>query len=401
MTRLSFAHTRGYLGIRNGGGRRGHMRTPRTIKRGIVVKGKKSKEGLLTENEFFNATGLDEKTREVYERGGYLKPAQVSEGIKYYSAESVDFVKAVKKYTAKGLQLSDAYEMVIQGVSSKKRRNRRAGEDPQNTIDPRKIKTHLNFEGFLEINADLLGSITADMAANGYYESKPVVLATWPGQEDPVLIDGHTRMLAAIDAGIEKIFFVIEEFEDEGAALSHAMNLQAKRRTTDDWVLFQLIERFDSLMERGGDRRSEQAKSKGPAGPTETKHATSAERTAALVGCSPRKVKRARRIRKDGTSEILEALKNREMTISQAENAIIKKAQAEAENNTGEQSSDAESENSLVHIEGEYREILSPLEGTLHHHVNIAVSWYIRWLRRQGRLPEEEQANGVVDDENS
>ena len=38
------------------------MRTPRTIKRGIVVKGKKSKEGLLTENEFFNATGLDEKS---------------------------------------------------------------------------------------------------------------------------------------------------------------------------------------------------------------------------------------------------------------------------------------------------------------------------------------------------
>jgi DNA-binding transcriptional MerR regulator len=344
---------------------------------------------------------LDEKTREVYERGGYLKPAQTLKGVKYYSAESVDFVKAVKKYTAKGLQLSDAYEMVIQGVSSKKRRNRRAGEDPRNTIDPRKIKTHPNFEGFLEINADLLGSITADIAANGYYESKPVVLATWPGQADPVLIDGHTRVDAAIDAGIEKIFFVIEEFEDEGAALFHAMNLQAKRRTTDGWVLFQLIERFDSLMERGGDRRSEQAKSKGPPGPTETRHATSAERTAALVGCSPRKVKRARRIRKDGTSEILDALRNREMTISQAENAIIKKAQAESEKNTGEQSSVSESENSLVQLNGEYRAVLSQIEGTLHEHVNKALKMYIWRLPRQGRLPEKEQANGVVDDENS
>jgi ParB-like chromosome segregation protein Spo0J len=204
-----------------------------------------------------------------------------------------------------------------------------------------------------------------------------------------VLIDGHTRMLAAIDAGIEKIFFVIEEFEDEGAALSHAMNLQAKRRTTDDWVLFQLIERFDSLMERGGDRRSEQAKSKGPAGPTETKHSTSAERTAALVGCSPRKVKRARRIRKDGTSEILEALRDREMTISQAEQVIIKKAQAEAEKNTGEESLTEIEENFMVQLTEENLAGLKQLEETVHYHTNKAVRMYIRGLRKMGRLPEE------------
>jgi hypothetical protein len=78
-------------------------------------------------------------------------------------------------------------------------------------------------------------------------------------------------------------------------------------------------------MERGGDRRSEQAKSKGPHGPIERKPVTSAGRPAGLVGCSARTVKRARTIRKKGSPEILDALRNRKMTINQAEKALAKK----------------------------------------------------------------------------
>jgi len=50
-------------------------------------------------------------------------------------------------------------------------------------------------------------------------------------------------------------------------------------------------------MDRGGEWRSEHAKSKGPHGPIERKHATSPERTAGLVGYGAGTVKRARRIR--------------------------------------------------------------------------------------------------------
>ena len=133
------------------------------------------------------------------------------------------------------------------------------------------------------------------MVVGGYYESQPIVLATWPGQEEPVLIDGHTRRRAAIAAGIREVLVIIEEFSDEDGALQYVANLQTKRRPTDDWVRYQLITELDKLMDRGGDRRSDQAKSKGPRVPIETTYSSSAERTAALVGCSARTVKRARK----------------------------------------------------------------------------------------------------------
>lgn len=350
------------------------------------MKDRKETEGLLTENDFFNETGLDEKTRAVYEREGFLAPVQITKGIKYYSAESADFAKAIKRYTAKGLPLHDAYEMVIQGVSSKKRRTCRAVEEPLKTIDPRKIELHRNFEGFLEIDAELQRSITADMAANGYYESMPVVLATWPGQEDPVLIDGHTRVYSSIDAGIKKIFFVVEEFEDEGAALLHAMNLQAKRRTTSDWVLFQLIGRFDKLMAQGGDRRSEQAKSNPPRGGLENKKQTSAERTAATVGCSPRTVERARRIRKKGTTDLIEALKNGK-TMSQVENIIAQREKAEKE--TEEESQVEKKESLLDRLTDANRSDLMEVGGDLYVHVNRALKGYFNYLRKNNLFPEK------------
>ena len=161
-----------------------------------------------------------------------------------------------------------------------------------------------------------------------------------------------------------------------------SLKVQTQRRPTDDWVRYQLINELDSLMERGGDRRSEQAKSKGSQEPIETRHSTSAERTAALVGCSATTVKRARRIRKEGTPSMLEALKNREMTISQVEKAIVEKAKAKE--GTGEESSVGESKNSMVHLTDENLAVLEQLDGTLHHHVNKAVSWYIRLAPQTG-----------------
>jgi ParB-like chromosome segregation protein Spo0J len=385
MTGLSFAHTRGCFGITKGGGPPG----PPTIKRGIIVKDRKTKEGLLSRQDLLEATHLSPQALTIYEEAGYVSEAKVSDGVKYYSEETVGIIKAMEQCLGRCANLQEAHEIALRGMASKKRRGNEADSSQLQTIDPKKIKTHPRFQGLLTIDEDLAEDLSADMTVEGYYRSIPIVLATWPGQKEPVLIDGHTRVPAAIKAGVPKIPYVVETFDDIDGALEYIAKVQTHRRPTDDWVRYQLITELDRPLERGGDRRSEQAKSNTPAGGLETPRKTSAERTADLVGCSARTVERARRIRKDGTPEILEALRNREMTISQAENAIIKKAQAEAEKNTGEQSSDAESENSLVHVTDEYRAVLSQMEGTLYEHVNKAVKMYIRWLRDKGRLPKE------------
>jgi hypothetical protein len=351
------------------------------------VKDRKSPKRLFSRQELLDTTHLSPQALKKHEEAGRVTAAEVSGGVKYYSEETVGIIKAMEQCLGRCANLQEAYQIALQGMALKKRRSSEADSSPLQFIDPREVKTHPRFKGLLSIDEDLAESLSADMTVEGYFLSQPVVLGRWPGQEDLVLIDGHTRVAAAIKAGVQKIPYSVETFDGIEGALEYIAKVQTHRRPTDDWVLYQLITELDCLMERGGDRKSEQAKSKGPDGPLETRHATSAERTAALVGCSGRTVKRARRIRKDGTAEILEALKNREMTINQAEQAVASKDKTHHKTET--EPSFVESENCLVQVNDEYRGVLSQVEGTLHEHVNKAVKMYIRWLRDKGRLPEK------------
>ncbi len=247
--------------------------------------------------------------------------------------------------------LTEKTKIERKGRSLKERRSLEADSGQYPTIDPKQVKFHDSFKGLLSIDEDLVESMRYDMDVEGYKLSKPIVLATWPGQEDPVLIDGHNRVQAGVRSGIERIPYVIERFDDIEGALEYVATVQAKRRHTDQWVLYQLIVAVDSPMDRGGDRRSDEAKSKGPNGPIETRWRNSAQRTAFIVHTNETTVKRARRIHREGTPDIFQALKEGKMTISQAEKAIIKKA--EAENKTGEQSLTETKENFMVQLTDE------------------------------------------------
>ena len=408
MTGMSFAQTRGSLGIMKEGG----PYRPPTTKRGIIVKDGKSTKGLVSREDLLAAGHLSPQALTKYEEAGYVSEAKVSDGVKYYSEESVEIIKAMEQCLGRCANLEEAYEIARRGLATKERRSSEADSSKIQTIDPREVKTHPRLKGLLKIDEDLAENLRADMTVEGYFQSQPVVLGTWPGQEEPVLIDGHTRVPAAIKAGVPKIPYVVETFDDIDGALRYIAQVQTHRRPTDDWVRLQLIRELDRPMERGGDRRSEQAKSKGPDGPLEKKHSTSAERTGALVGCSARMVKRARRILKDDSPEILKAIENHEMTISQAENAIIKKAQAEAAKKYGEQASDAEEQSSadfpvpeeeslMDHLTENNRSDLNDVGGDPYHHVNRALRGYFSYLRKSGRFPEKEQSDAVEDEQES
>ncbi len=130
------------------------------------------------------------------------------------------------------------------------------------TMSPREIHTHESFEAMFPINPELLEKIENDMRDGTYDLSQPVILATWKGQKEPVCIDGHTRLKAAIDIGIEEVSIWIHEFDSEQEAIEHAIKLQQNRRNMTDADILVCVALLDSKRPRGGDRRSEQAKSK-------------------------------------------------------------------------------------------------------------------------------------------
>ncbi|MGB6064763.1 MAG: hypothetical protein WBG50_08130 [Desulfomonilaceae bacterium] len=294
--------------------------------------------------------------------------------------------------------LTEARHINRKGRLLRERRSTEAYSGQYPTIDPTQVKFHDSFKELLSIDQDLVESMRYDMDVEGYKLSLPIVLATWPGQEEPVLIDGHTRVEAGKRSGIEKIPYSIERFDDIEGALEYVATVQAKRRHTDQWVLYQLIIAVDSPMDRGGDRRSDEAKSKGPNGPIEMQWRNSAQRTAFIVKTNETTVKRARRIHREGTPEIIQGLRERKMTISQAEKAII---------NAKTKKTDAESEviqnkDNLVSLTDDNLAALKKLGGNRHDLVNTAVAEFV--ARKLGKKsteteskPEEKLQEPVMD----
>ena len=365
------------------------------------MKGKKQKEGLLTENDFFNATGLDEAARNKYEAESWLKPKVGPDGLKSYSHEDVELGKelgtALKKYTEAGLPRNDAYDLVMQGIASKLRRTSGAEVDEKGYIDPNDVETHPTFNELLRIDGDLLNRMTADMAANGYDESKPIILATWPGQDTRVVIDGHTRTRAWASLGKKSIPYVYRKFDSQLEALQHAAGLQTRRRITTDAVLFRLIKTHDTLCEKGGDRRSGEAKSMPTPVGNSTGRSASAHRTALMVGCNYRKVEKVRRILKEGPKTMHKQISNGPLTINKAYNALAAKAKEEKK----QQSASTKTRATEIHLTEQNLVALKKLGGDLHAHVNKAVKGYLNYVRRDDASAKKKQPPAGEDGNNS
>jgi len=151
------------------------------------------------------------------------------------------------------------------------------------------------FKGLFPIEQDTIEAIAQDMKVNGYDLSHPVVV--WLGQN--IVIDGNTRILAAKLAGLETVPVDTKDFKDEHEALQYAIHNQRDRRNLTDADLLRWIELVDGKKQRGGDRKSKEAKSKGSSEPID-----SAKETAKIVGTSETKVKKARTIFDHADEEI-------------------------------------------------------------------------------------------------
>ena len=163
------------------------------------------------------------------------------------------------------------------------------------------IRTAAPFKTLFPIREDVLNRITTDMKQHGFDSGHPIVV--WVGKKLTV-VDGHTRLLAAINLGIEAIPVVLREFADENAALEYAIGSQRNRRNLTDAELMKCISALDQRKKKG-------PKKDRPLG-------KSADRTAMLLGTSRVKVERIRSILDHAPEEIKNAVKSGNLTINKA-----------------------------------------------------------------------------------
>ncbi len=255
-------------------------------------------------------------------------------------------------------------------------------------INPKEIKTHQHFEALFPIRRELLERIEEGMKEWEYDKSQPIIVGTWEGQNEPVCIDGHTRLQAATNVGITEVPVYEQEYSSEDAAIEHAIVLQCHRRNLSDAELLHFIEILD---QRNVPQRNEDGKFAGAPNGAAGKSAVA---TGKLLGISGRKVERGRTIMDHGDSEIVEAVKNGEMSVNRGYEETQKKRKAPkaAEKSAGkgnspvapvDETSSEPEPTIMVPLRSHHYEALQALGGAVEDHVARAVDRYLWMLEHE------------------
>jgi ParB-like chromosome segregation protein Spo0J len=154
------------------------------------------------------------------------------------------------------------------------------------------LLTRPPFSELFPIKPTDLAAIAGRMREHGFDPSKPIDI--W-GEHD-VVVDGHTRLQAAAQAGLPAVEEYEHDFPDEDAALEYAISNQRDRRNLTDADILRCVAAVD---QRRQGARSDLSPSGGKSG---------AAHTAALLGTSQRTVERARTVLDHAAPEAKEAV---------------------------------------------------------------------------------------------
>ncbi|MBW1954023.1 MAG: DUF5131 family protein [Deltaproteobacteria bacterium] len=170
----------------------------------------------------------------------------------------------------------------------------------------------------------VLEAVKEAMAAWGYDRSQPIIV--W--DEGQAVIDGHTRIRAAQEVGVEEVPVHYKSFATEDEALTYAIHLQKNRRNLTDAEILRCIEALDRKRKPQRNKKGQFAMPSNEG--TETGKSASAKETAKVVGVSRAKVERARTVLEKAPQEIKEAVKAGEMSINRAYQVTQEKRKLEA-----------------------------------------------------------------------
>lgn len=151
------------------------------------------------------------------------------------------------------------------------------------------IRTADPFESLFPVDGKVLDAICRDMEENGYDQTQPIIM--WNG----VVIDGHTRRMAAESLGFEEIPVLERHFDDEDAAVEYAIHLQRDRRNLTDADICRFVMEIDRRKKQG--ERSDLTS-------TDAKSGRSSQHTAEVVGTSSSKVEKIRTVVEHAAPEV-------------------------------------------------------------------------------------------------
>jgi hypothetical protein len=178
----------------------------------------------------------------------------------------------------------------------------------------------------------ILFQIRENMETHGYDFSHPVVL--W--KDKGIVIDGHSRVNAALRLEFKKVPVYEKDFRDEEDALNYAVHCQVNRRNLPDSEIFRLVQVMDERRKVGRPSKeitanevnkhpirivSEKFKNER----FEKESRRSSKITASLLKTSPTKVEKVRTVLDKADEKIKATVLAGEITIHKAYVETLKK----------------------------------------------------------------------------
>lgn len=166
-------------------------------------------------------------------------------------------------------------------------------------ISIEKIVIDPEFKGIYKQEEKEIVNISEDMKINDYNPANPLTLS-----KDNVIVDGHTRYLAALRAGLKKVAVIYKHFDSRQEMLSYAYAQQLNRRNLSDSEIFLSYQKLKALTDENG------------------KKAKTDVEIAEQLQISPRQVAKMKEVEKKASSETMDKIISGETTVNKVYNEI-------------------------------------------------------------------------------
>lgn len=160
------------------------------------------------------------------------------------------------------------------------------------------------------------------MRTNGFDKSRPIIVT-----EAYIIVDGHSRFMAAKKAGLEKVPVIIKKFDSRDETIEYEYKMQLNSRRLTDGEYFAAFLKLDEI------RRS-----------NPNAQGSSDEAIGRQLNKSARQVCKMREISKKADASLLEKIQNGSVSINKA-HELIKAAEARKKAGVAEEVSDEKSSN--------------------------------------------------------
>ncbi|MBO4699485.1 ParB N-terminal domain-containing protein [bacterium] len=175
-----------------------------------------------------------------------------------------------------------------------------------------KLKAEPPFCEVFDIRESDLQQVIEAIRDKGFDTLYPIVV--WDGH-DNVIVDGHTRLVAAKQLGYSTVPVVPRVFANEEEALQHTIAAQRVRRALSQAELMKCVA---VMREKMAARKTEQSVK----GLTPVPQGRTTQVIAEAVGSTRGTVDKIERITRNGNPKLIEAVRNDELSINQAHEIV-------------------------------------------------------------------------------